>query len=1573
MFIHSKKLNNSTGRLRIAITAILCIALICASSVCLSFLGSHTKYFDASYVNVTSDKSGISYILPQKVNVSDNQKVIAAYSFETGDENEYFVPVLKNLPKTEDYESISVYGNKDGKLEKLAKTNAKNGDKCYLGMFAYDGISLIKEMPSVKVIMQTLTSIPEKGVTVRFEGYMPEGVTAKIVPAKGKGILSYDIKLYDSDNKEFQPTVGHPLKVTVESEKLKSSNTSALEAVHTTDDGRDEDTRTLQTTNCSITFLAEHFSEYTIRYHELDSGNPVTPRRTYHFLDYEKSETVVGGESQFVSEPFTFYNTAGDQQSTQIIKNKDKLEAIPIPGVRDGLYFYGWYVVDYVSIENGNVTYKWSDNPERVEFNRMITVNETQDTDIYVAPLYSNYRFITFHENEEDQSNGKNVLTRKLVALGENRHMDIKISDVRAQPPDGLRVVFWGWRYGNTVEQTVDSDNTEIEKYIRVTEADSECHLYPVFKQARWITFDTGGSGNGAKYVASRFIVQGDSISSLATSTRPGYQFGGWYTAETGGTQVTNSDGSIVSGTHNLGDGNVISGGQLTLEEDIKLYARWIEIASAKYAVVFWQQSSSDDKNATNKTYDYVTSETRTGTSSTTLTPSNADMSKNYTGFYYSRYTVNNDNKIKSDDTTVMNVYYDRELRVYNFYYRSSDASAAPAEAVTAYTYTATTSTTTTPQYGLIDGEYVELTRTASGSTTEYFLTQTNGGTNAYTGTVYQKNGNNYSTVTNPVYPNTYYRRTGSNWQGYTYYDLYWSYRTITNYIWTYNGQEYTGTRYTRSTNTTFTKMLTWTGLYGQTFEQNGYDWDDISAKTWREGESGGTTQTLLDSFIQPGNPYNLYSNGNSGSNYIYHYKQNLDGTYSLDSRVAVRYSASSGTFNFSNKFDGFTVSSYSTGNNGFSASGGNTSCSNGSQASVTMPLHVYHSRNKYSLTLNYNYVGSQSSYIINNIPFGATISDYVDTHADYYNPERDHYNFLGWYKADVGDVNDAPDFDLNATMPAANKVTYAHWEHIWYLIQVDPNGAEIDHVNGTDRGSTYFWLSYGSSISQYQGLSRTHVPDENGDYVYLNTTFNGENDGNGINANLRNALFIPYRADGDYHDYYNNESFDGYTYASSGMSYEAFRACISNQRYRETYGNETYTLMGWYLVNEDGTMSSTPYNFADEVDSNRKIRAVWKRSELYYLAYNPVMTGANVGGNITQTTDPDSANFDGGKYTDQAVAVALAAPTDITPGYSFEGWRIVDGTGHPLEDNVYYDPGEEFYINSDFAESSGCIHMEAFYEPTDSMMRRVSISSLRLDANGGTVNPRGLPGDSYIYADTSENRVHFEKQKNNTAVDLMNYYRNFEQGTGFALIGWNKTSDMGDYIPDFAADAVVGIDKNGNNTLYAVWEPTVYLTFDNETVDTLEINLSFTGYGGTVYTGHVNEVVSIFDREAFTATKITLAPGEKIKFVLPEGEGATYSFSGSYRGRKDKLYIYNAGLSTQTVFKNNSYTDSGTLINDKTGRVVTFYDDEQLIPPPTSVNLQSKAYVLLLIPAAALVTGAVIIILRRRKRTDSI
>ena len=74
---------------------------------------------------------------------------------------------------------------------------------------------------------------------------------------------------------------------------------------------------------------------------------------------------------------------------------------------------------------------------------------------------------------------------------------------------------------------------------------------------------------------------------------------------------------------------------------------------------------------------------------------------------------------------------------------------------------------------------------------------------------------------------------------------------------------------------------------------------------------------------------------------------------------------------------------------------------------------------------------------------------------------------------------------------------------------------------------------------------------------------------------------------------------------------------CVSTTRYRKAIGSEVYSLLGWYRVNSDGTLSSTPYNFNDKVSEPIHIRAVWRLSGEYYISYNPIMTSLGIGGHI--------------------------------------------------------------------------------------------------------------------------------------------------------------------------------------------------------------------------------------------------------------------------------------------------------------------------------------------------------------------
>ena len=102
--------------------------------------------------------------------------------------------------------------------------------------------------------------------------------------------------------------------------------------------------------------------------------------------------------------------------------------------------------------------------------------------------------------------------------------------------------------------------------------------------------------------------------------------------------------------------------------------ANWTPNTTATYTVNYWQQKVTDSKNAADsaKTYDFASSTQRTGTVGASVSPATADKSMGYTGFTY-----NSANSVSvtvaADGSTVLNVYYDRNLLTINFYIKNNN------------------------------------------------------------------------------------------------------------------------------------------------------------------------------------------------------------------------------------------------------------------------------------------------------------------------------------------------------------------------------------------------------------------------------------------------------------------------------------------------------------------------------------------------------------------------------------------------------------------------------------------------------------------------------------------------------------------------------------------------------------------------------------------------------------------------------------------------------------------------------------------------------------------------------------
>lgn len=513
---------------------------------------------------------------------------------------------------------------------------------------------------------QTFVLTPEAGVTVTLEGVMPIGGYADAVSAdvEGEDILhAYDITIYYPDGSAFEPDDDSPISVSFKSDAI-------AEAEHITDGGETESVELIAAEDGEAVFEADSFSIYIIKYHDDNTDATETPRIIYHFLSPNYTQVTEGSDIYYTASAYSFPNKHNDLVTQQIVKNGESLQEVVLPENAESGLFYGWYKVHFRSETGGVYSYDWGNSieqPERQSFNTPISVTSSTDTHVYLAPLFGHYRFLTFHQDVKGGPNQNVIIARKLVVLDSNREAVMKISDVRAPSTNPNRIVFWGWEYTHDSEgddydegpegdesteilRTVNDDDSEIEQSITIHDdhmivgvqpssddiAKMIFNIWPVFKEARWFYFDTGG--NGADYVPARFVTVGeptDYLHPLSSQIpkREGYRFTGWWckvdlgngeTQEVRVTDNTNAFWRTELDQYDDGDGDdevlTLNTGvcireidgvkQLIMDNTASeqyFYAKWAIASLANYQVIIWKQKITDDKDtlSDDKTYDY--------------------------------------------------------------------------------------------------------------------------------------------------------------------------------------------------------------------------------------------------------------------------------------------------------------------------------------------------------------------------------------------------------------------------------------------------------------------------------------------------------------------------------------------------------------------------------------------------------------------------------------------------------------------------------------------------------------------------------------------------------------------------------------------------------------------------------------------------------------------------------------------------------------------------------------------------------------------------------------------------------
>lgn len=618
--------------------------------------------------------------------------------------------------------------------------------------------------------------------------------------------------------------------------------------------------------------------------HKADSGNvsQVSASASAGGASFSESSFSIyvisgEGEENIPVATYNFHDANGAVIDTQNVKTGDTLNK-PSSPEKEGYKLVGWS------------TTKDASTPDFDGFGK-VTVNKEETINVY--PVFQEVHYVFFMDGTDDSS--RVSTTKEGVEGGKISTTDVKL------PLESTKSVT-GWYTDKALTSPAGDTVTLGTKNIK---------LYPKIEEGHYLQF---ASGEGATYIAPQFVAANKGTKKPSDPKRPGYTFVGWSTEKNG-----------TTANFNFGD---------TISEDTTVYAVWKAKANTSYTVIYWKQSVEDSKNAkdSQKTYEYAGSDSRTGTTGSTVSPSYTDRNKNYKGFKYNS-SKSQSVTVAGDGTTILNVYYDRELLTINFYTRD-----------------------------------------------------------------------------------------------------YWS-----------GGWQ---------------KYKTFTGLYGQTLAQNGYTWP--SQYDWYKMPSGYGNEhlTFLDAFIfdtlsdyGSATEVNVYGGSPSGRYTISHYKQNLDGSYSED-KPANSTLTDGGTFNFSNKYNGFTVNSYYVGSRIPSGNDSWKPVSAGESAYFgANDLKIRYSRNSYTFTYyNYNKTAKDVKVL-----YEAPLSGYAS-----YVPEKpadlpDGYTFKGWYK----DKECTVPFDFNSTMPVNDVMVYAKWA------APEVNGKAYLTVNGGD--SVNLQLEYGDKIDSSQ------------------------------------------------------------------------------------------------------------------------------------------------------------------------------------------------------------------------------------------------------------------------------------------------------------------------------------------------------------------------------------------------------------------------------------------------------------------------------------------------------------------------
>ena len=238
-------------------------------------------------------------------------------------------------------------------------------------------------------------------------------------------------------------------------------------------------------------------------------------------------------------------------------------------------------------------------------------------TEVTVTAKFEVYSYVYFM-NEDGT---KVVYYTAAGVAGENvAEADLNAATAKVELTMGKEKGVVGW------STTQDSNTPDAS----ITFVAGDTYVYPVVKTGFWVTFNT----DGGDYVAPQFRMEPLDLSTV-TPTRSGYTFDGWYI-----------DGQKVT----------------SVSAEATVTAHWKANSKTEYTVIHWLENADDNE------YSSKDIEIKSGTTGAkTAATAKSSKDEDYQGFTAQKIEQKT---IAGDGSTIVNVYYKRNVYIVNFYDR---------------------------------------------------------------------------------------------------------------------------------------------------------------------------------------------------------------------------------------------------------------------------------------------------------------------------------------------------------------------------------------------------------------------------------------------------------------------------------------------------------------------------------------------------------------------------------------------------------------------------------------------------------------------------------------------------------------------------------------------------------------------------------------------------------------------------------------------------------------------------------------------------------------------------------------